>query len=137
MIIEIPNDILKIKDKSIIIFDEATHSFKTIIIDDVLIDLKHEIEVYKKEFEVLQTQLTTLQKADLIENFKQLKEAFDTDELKKRLVNYMSLQLLINDINDGEIEEPENLEYIKNWVKQPDDETPDGFKKYIDLIKGV
>lgn len=136
MIIEIPNDILKIKDKSIIIFDETTHSFKTITIDDVLSDLRHEIEVHKKEFEVLQTQLTTLQKADLIENFKQLKEAFDTDELKKRLVNYMSLQLLINDINDGEIEEPENLEYIKNWVKQPDDETPDGFKKYIDLIKG-
>lgn len=137
MIIQIDNDILKIKDKSMVIFDESANSFKLITLDDILAEIRHEIEEHKKEFEVLQTQLKTLQKAELIENFKALKEAFDNDTLKDRLINYMAFQLLNNEINNGEIDIPENYEFIKTWLNNQDDEIPDGLEKYIKQVKGV
>ena len=136
MIIQIDNDILKIKDKSMVIFDKDTNSFKLITLDEIMADVRHEIEVHKKEFEVLQTQLNTLQKAELIENFKALKDAFDNDSYKERLINYMAFQLLNNDINNGEIDVPANYDFIKTWLEKQEDEIPDGFAKYIELVKG-
>ena len=136
MIIQIDNDILKIKDKSMVIFDKDTNSFKLITLDEIMADVRHEIEVHKKEFEVLQTQLKTLQKAELIENFKQLKEAFENDVIKPRLINYMAFQLLNNDINNGEIDVPANYDFIKTWLEKQEDEIPDGFAKYIKMVKG-
>ena len=136
MIIQIDNDILKIKDKSMVIFDKNTNSFKLITLDEIMADVRHEIEVHKKEFEVLQTQLNTLQKAELIENFKALKEAFDNDVYKERLINYMAFQLLNNDINNGEIDVPQNYDFIKDWLIKQEDDIPDGFSKYIELVKG-
>ena len=136
MIIQIDNDILKIKDKSMVIFDKTTNSFKLITLDEIMADVRHEIEVHKKEFEVLQTQLNTLQKAELIENFKALKDAFDNDVYKERLINYMAFQLLNNDINNGEIDVPQNYDFIKTWLEKQEDEIPDGFAKYIELVKG-
>lgn len=136
MIIQIDNDILKIKDKSMVIFDKNTNSFKLITLDEIMADVRHEIEVHKKEFEVLQTQLNTLQKAELIENFKALKNAFDNDVYKERLINYMAFQLLNNDINNGEIDVPQNYDFIKDWLIKQEDDIPDGFAKYIELVKG-
>ena len=136
MIIQIDNDILKIKDKSMVIFDKTTNSFKLITLDEIMADVRHEIEVHKKEFEVLQTQLNTLQKAELIENFKALKDAFDNDVYKERLINYMAFQLLNNDINKGEIDVPQNYDFIKTWLEKQEDDIPDGFAKYIKLVKG-
>ena len=92
MIIQIENDILKIKDKSLIIFDAKTNTFKTITKDELLGEIRKDMEIHKKEFEVLQTQLNILQNAELIENFKALKEHFDNDEIKAKLVNYMAFQ---------------------------------------------
>lgn len=136
MIIQIDNDILKIKDKSMVIFDKDTNSFKLITLDEIMADVRHEIEVHKKEFEVLQTQLNTLQKAELIENFKALKDAFDNDVYKERLINYMAFQLLNNDINNGEIDVPQNYDFIKTWLEKQEDDIPDGFGKYIEMVKG-
>lgn len=137
MIIQIENDILKIKDKSLIIFDAETNTFKTITKDELLGEIHKDMEIHKKEFEVLQTQLNILQNAELIENFKALKEHFDNDEIKSKLVNYMAFQLLQNDINKGEIDIPENIEFVENWLKQPTAEIPDVLQKYIKEIKGA
>ena len=137
MIIQIENDILKIKDKSLIIFDAETNTFKTITKDELLGEIRKDMEIHKKEFEVLQTQFNILQNAKLIENFKALKEHFDNDEIKAKLVNYMAFQLLQNDINKGEIDIPENIEFVENWLKQPTAEIPDVLQKYIKEIKGV
>lgn len=136
MIIQIDNE-LNIKDKSMVIFDKETNAFKLITLDEILAEIRHEIETHKKEFEVLQTQLKTLQKAELIENFKQLKEAFENDTIKPRLINYMAFQLLNNDINNGEIDIPENYEYIKTWLINQNEETPDVLKHYIKIVKGA
>lgn len=137
MIIQIENDILKIKDKSLIIFDAETNTFKTITKDELLGEIRKDMEIHKKEFEVLQAQLNILQNAELIENFKALKEHFDNDEIKAKLVNYMAFQLLQNDINKGEIDIPENIEFVENWLKQPTAEIPDVLQKYIKEIKGA
>lgn len=137
MIIQLENDILKIKDKSLIIFDAKTNTFKTITKDELLGEIRKDMEIHKKEFEVLQTQLNILQNAELIENFKALKEHFDNDEIKAKLVNYMAFQLLQNDINKGEIDIPENIEFVENWLKQPTAEIPDVLQKYIKEIKGA
>ena len=137
MIIQIENDILKIKDKSLIIFDAETNTFKTITKDELLGEIRKDMEIHKKEFEVLQTQLNILQNAELIENFKALKEHFDNDEIKAKLVNYMAFQSLQNDINKGEIDIPENIEFVENWLKQPTAEIPDVLQKYIKEIKGA
>lgn len=137
MIIQIENDILKIKDKSLIIFDAKTNTFKTITKDELLGEIRKDMEIHKKEFEVLQTQLNILQNAELIENFKALKEHFDNDEIKAKLINYMAFQLLQNDINKGEIDIPENIEFVENWLKQPTAEIPDVLQKYIKEIKGA
>ena len=137
MIIQLENDILRIKDKSLIIFDAETNTFKTITKDELLGEIRKDMEIHKKEFEVLQAQLNILQNAELIENFKALKEHFDNDEIKAKLVNYMAFQLLQNDINKGEIDIPENIEFVENWLKQPTAEIPDVLQKYIKEIKGA
>lgn len=137
MIIQLENDILKIKDKSLIIFDAETNTFKTITKDELLGEIRKDMEIHKKEFEVLQTQFNILQNAKLIENFKALKEHFDNDEIKEKLINYMAFQLLQNDINKGEIDIPENIEFVENWLKQPTAEIPDVLQKYIKELKGA
>ena len=137
MIIQIADDILQLKDKSIVIYDAETKTFKTITTDEFLGEIRAEIKTHKSEFEALQTQLNILQNAELIENFKALKEHFDNDEIKAKLINYMAFQLLQNDINKGEIDIPENIEFVENWLKQPTAEIPDVLQKYIKEIKGA
>ena len=136
MIIQINDDIIKLKDKSIVIFDEETKTFKTITTDELLGEIRAEIKTHKSEFEALQTQLTKLQDAELIENFKALKSHVDNDELKSKLVNYMAYQLLLNDINKGEIDEPANIEFIEKWINKQTADVPDVLQKYVKSIKG-
>ena len=136
MIIQINDDIIKLKDKSIVIFDEETRTFKTITTDELLGEIRAEIKTHKSEFEALQTQLIKLQDAELIENFKALKSHVDNDELKAKLVNYMAYQLLLNDINKGEIDEPANIEFIERWINKQTADVPDVLRKYVKSIKG-
>ena len=63
----------ELKDKSIVIYDAETKTFKTITTDEFLGEIRAEIKTHKSEFEALQTQLNILQNAELIENFKVLK----------------------------------------------------------------
>ena len=136
MIIQIADDILKLKDNSIVIYDATKKTFKTITTDELFGEMRAEIKTYKSEFEALQTQLKKLQDAELIEKFKELKNHVDNDEIKAKLVNYMAFQLLLNDINKGDIDVPENIEFVENWINKQTTETPDVLLKYVKMIKG-
>lgn len=136
MIVNIPNDILKLKHNSIIIFDETTNSFKVIDKDEFLSDFKLQMDEHQKEFEVIKNQIEILQKADLIVKINEIESKIDNDKVKSNLVNYMAFQLLLNAINNGDVEEPANFNFIQEWLLNPTEEIPDGFEIYIKKVKG-
>lgn len=132
MIVDVDvNNVQSITENSIIYFDYKSKKFKILSKNQFLKDLIDENKKLKNKIENLQTQLKIIQKCEIE------KKLSDFETILNRIIIQQAFDLLIDDINLGNISEPANFDFISKWIFNPTNEIPDGFEKYINIIKNV
>lgn len=132
MIVDVDiNNVQSITENSIIYFDYKSKKFKILSKNQFLKDLIDENKKLKNKIESLQTQLKIIQKCEVD------KKISDFENILNRIIIQQAFDLLIDDINLGNISEPANFDFISKWIFNPTNEIPDGFEKYINIIKNV
>lgn len=124
------NNITDIKESSIIYFDFKSKKFVPISLRLLMQDCENRTRNMELKLEMYQQSLELLLNQNLNDNIGLNAKAIE------RLQLLQAYQLLLNDVNNGEIDEPENLEELKAFVLKPSEEVPELLQVYLKVVRG-
>lgn len=137
MILEIDDKIIleKSQENALLVYDASKKSFCLKTYETINYETSNRIKKLENSVLDLSFKMNRLIKEErVIEKLNDLINKFNNDDVKKYLINNVALFLLFLDLQINNVNENVDLEAIINWCKNPNNDTPNDLKSYINLI---